>query len=265
MRMTISSFSVRAPLAFLPFGYLVTTRLHSFRDLAYLIATSWVPPLWILLRVEELEPAQAFGGFLLGYLAFVSLYEIGYLVNDAWDASRHRDGRQRTPFAIGPSALIFFTITRLAVWAAIAILTGWLYQSQWLAAQFALIATVALHNWLTPPSLRLASFAQLAVLRFCLPIAALLSPAGWTATLTAALMLYLPLRYLAYADSKQLLAATARQVRHFSMLYLLISLPLVALTAALLNIDILAEIWVWLVVAHAGWGLVAGQASGAKP
>lgn len=262
--MTISSSNPRAALAFLPFFYLVTTRLKSLRDVGYLIVTSWLPPIWILLRIEHLDPVHAVTGFLLGYLAFVCVYEMGYLVNDAWDAARHREGRQRTPFAPTSWSLILFTVIRVAGWLAIAMYTGWLYEPLWLAPQAALIAAMALHNWIATPALRLATFSQLAVLRYCLPVAALLSPAGWVAALIAALLLYLPLRLLAYADSKSLITMPERRWRWFPTAYLAASLPILALAAAVLSLGALVEIWLMLVVAHAGWAMLAGQANGAK-
>lgn len=262
--MTISSYRPRALLAFIPFGYLATTRLKSFRDLAYLIATSWVPPLWILVRVEGSGPLDATVSFLLGTLAFISLYELGYLANDAWDAARHPDGRQRAPFKPGVASAALFTAIRLVVWALLAVRTGWLHEPLWIAGQIALIAVMALHNGLTSAALRLASFSQLAVLRFCLPVSALLSASGWAVALASALILYLPLRLLAYADSKNLLAMPERKQRYFAVLSIALCLPLVALVGAVLTTDAILEIWLWLVVAHAGWALIARQTKGAN-
>lgn len=262
--MTISSSRLRAGIAFLPFGYLAVTRLRSLRDFGYLIVTSWLPPLWILIRLEQLSLVNATTNFLLGYVAFICLYEVGYLVNDAWDASRHSDGRKRTPFATSAPSVALFAGTRIMLWFAISLFTGWIDEPLWLAAQVALVVAMAAHNWISAPSIRLATFAQLAMLRFCSPVAALLSPVGWASAIIVAALFYLPLRFLAYADSKGLLSLPARQSRWFPSQYLASCLPLAALASAVLSLDAILEIWLMLVAAHAGWALLAGQASGAK-
>ncbi|WP_037501124.1 hypothetical protein [Sphingomonas jaspsi] len=252
-------------LAFVPFGYFATTRLNSVRDLGYLVVSSWLPAWWILVRQEGLTLAGAAQAFALGYLAFICLYEIGYLINDAWDAARHRDGRERTPFPASPQFILPFVAVRLAGWAAIAAWAGWWQNTPWLVGQCALLAALALHNLVRSPSLRLSSFMQLAMLRFILPISALLSLAGWLVTALAAALLYVPLRYLAYADSKGLLAMPERRARWFPAASMALSVPLIALVAVAIGSDVLIELWLWLLAAHGAWALLSPQPSGANP
>lgn len=260
----MSGFSLRSLLSFLPFGYQAITRLNGWRDFAYLVASSWIPAAWIAARTSDLPACETLLGFVAGYLAFISIYELGYLANDAWDARRHADGRHRIPFPAAPLPLALFTFIRLASWMAIGISFGWAADPVWLAGFAALVAGIAIHNLLRSPALRLASFAQLAVLRFLLPVAAMMTAAGWTASLLCAVLTYLPLRFLSYADSKGLLAMQERRRPWFAASYIAVGMPLFAFAAWVFDAGSFLESAIFLLAAHAAWALLSTQARGAK-
>lgn len=254
---TRSGSSASRALAAVPFAYLVATRVRTPRDWAYLVATSWVPAIWLLFRLTELGPVKALTCFALGYLAFVALYEIGYFVNDAWDAKRDAAGRQRLGFAPGPAYSILFVAIRIATWGAIGWFTGWLSDPVWLAGYAALLVAFAEHNLVAGNGLRLASFYQLAVLRFVLPMLGALSPPAYPAVLLSAILLYAYLRYLSYADSKDLLDLPERRTPQFGLLQLVMLAPLVGFVAFILNAAPIAELLVYMIAVHAGWWRLA--------
>lgn len=258
------SASERLPAwTLVPFAYYAATRLKSARDLAYLVFSSFVPAIWIILRETDLTAANVLTGFALGYLAFIAIYEIGYLANDHWDAARDPEGRQRG----GGASLLFvavFVLVRLALWLAIAWSYGWLANPIWLAGYAALAAVLVLHNILRLPALRLATFTQLAALRFALPVVALLDSSGQLALLLSAVLIYVPLRWLAYADSKGLLAMKDRKNSGFGALYLALGLPLCALASLILRSTTILEVALLLALSHAAWALLSRYASGAK-
>src|SRR4051812_38317606 len=116
--------SRRKALLLVPFGYFAATRLHGLRDAAYLVASSWVPAMWLAWRLGTFGPGQVAIGFAAGYLCFIAVYELGYLGNDAWDAHRDTNGRPRLGFAPGWLFYLTFAAVRLALWAAIGHLFG---------------------------------------------------------------------------------------------------------------------------------------------
>lgn len=251
-------------IALLPMGYYWTTRLRSWRDVAYLIVTSWLPPLGIAWAEGSGSACFFATAFALGYLAFISVYEIGYLANDAWDARRDPDGRARTSIDIGPIWIAAFIAIRLTVWAIIGVSTGWLTQLFWVASYATLVVVFAIHNLVRQPSLRLATFSQLAVIRFIIPVLAVLTDKAVAPLILAALLAYIPLRLLAYADSKDLLVMPQRRAPWFGAGYLFLSLPLIGLFAWMLDSPSLAAAGVFLAVAHGAWSLGARQFKGAK-
>jgi hypothetical protein len=97
----MSGFSWKKAASLLPFGYYAVTRGTDTRELGFLVATSWIPAIWILFRLGGDGIGPAAFTFAIGYVAFIAIYELGYLVNDSWDAARSPDGRKRLPFETG--------------------------------------------------------------------------------------------------------------------------------------------------------------------
>ena len=198
-------------LTLVPFGYLLVTRTTRPKDLAYLVASSWIPAIWLAFRLGGTDFVGALAGFALGYVAFLCVYEIGYLVNDSWDAARSASGRHRVNFEVSPSYAFAFVLIRLACWAAIGWTTGWWTDPLWLGTYAMLVIALCEHNLLTSPALRLTSFVQLAVLRFLAPIAALVPRERVAAALLSAVIFYAYLRALSYLESKDLLTMPERR------------------------------------------------------
>lgn len=221
-----TSSSFRRALALIPFGYLAVTRLGRGRDWAYLVASGWVPAAWI---------AQRWGGgaaeFVPGYLAFIAVYEIGYLVNDAYDAPRDPRGRRRIDWPLAAGWIAGFVGLRLAVWAGIGVATGWIAQPLWLGLFAALGVVFALHNLVPVGALRIATFAQLATLRFIAPIAGGLALGQVGMTLALALVTYTHFRLLAYLDGKGVLVLPARARPDFGLGQMALFLPILGLMA----------------------------------
>jgi len=262
--MIISSSRVTSIAAMLPFGYYSVSRLRSARDIAYLIVTSWLPAIWLVWRDHGGALVNSVAAFAMGYLAFIAIYEIGYLANDQWDARRDPQGRERLALPSNPLLLAIFCLIRIAAWLVIATWTGWVHDPVWIGGFGALTVVVTAHNLLKSASLRLATFAQLATLRFVLPIVAALSFQGIASAAMTALLVYVPLRYLAYADSKALLSMPERKAPTFGALYIALALPLVFYLAWALGIWPMAEIAVFLTFAQLLWAVVARQLNGAN-
>lgn len=256
-QVTDMSMSGSRAVCLLPFAYFAATRLPRVRDLAYLVATSWVPAIWLLWRLTDLGPGRSILAFAAGYLAFIAVYEIGYLINDAWDARRTSDGRKRVDFELTWPLICAFIMIRFAVWLAIGFWTRWLYDPVWLLGSAVLAIAIAQHNLVQSKGLRLASFYELAVLRFIVPILGSLPNVSVPAAILTALLLYAFPRFLAYMDSKDLLVLKQRTEPSFVFLLLLSLSPLIFFLAFVLSLQVLAELAVYFLAIHGLWWAIA--------
>lgn len=234
--------------ALIPFGYTLVTRIGGGRDLGYLVASAWVPGAWVTWRLGGEAWVWA-----PGYLAFIALYELGYFVNDAWDAHRTAQGRRRITWAIPPLWIAGFVGLRLGLWAGVGLAMGWIAQPLWLAGYAALAVVFALHNWVQPVHLRLASFAQLAVLRFLLPGLGALPGAAVPLALVLAGVTYAWFRGLSYLDGKAVLDLPARRAPGFGLGQTLMFLPLMALLGFAAGTSLPLELAAYFGVLYAGY------------
>ena len=253
----MSSLDGHKLFALIPGAYFVQTRIEGPRALLYTIGTSFIPAWWLLVRLAGEPPMSAIGTFALGYLAFISLYELGYLANDLLDARRPGE-RQRCAFTAGPVYVLLFTVLRLGCWAGIGFATSWIADALWLSGHLAMVVVFALHNLIESPAPRSATFVQLALLRFILPILGALPAMALPLALLLALLLYVYLRWLAYLDSKSLLAMPARKDGNFGLIQIGLLLPILFVVAIGTSSTLPLELWLWFVFLYFGW-LVAGR------
>ena len=247
----------RSPaLLLVPWLYYCATRVNRPLDLVFVVATSYVPAWWILVRVAELDLLQATLSFVLGYLCFVSFYEIGYFFNDSWDSKRQEGGRQRIGFSPGAFYSALFVTVRLGCWAGLGYALGWFGNPIWLGCYLALALAMLQHNLITSSAYRAASFFQLAVLRFVCPIAAALRPEQFVLALLPATLLYTYLRYLSYLDSKDLLAMPERRLPAFGAVQIAMLTPLVALIAYATGSPVLFELLIYFLAVFGGFALL---------
>ena len=250
--MTISRFE--RPLSLVPFGYLLVSRGKDPWELLYMVGNSWIPAVWLIIRLGGLDPLHAVVTFVLGYLAFISCYEIGYLTNDSWDAARTPGGRRRIGFPVTPPYVLLFVVIRVTVWAAIGIFTGWITLPLWLCGYAALAAVFTLHNVLQSPTIRIASFMQLSILRFTLPMLAVLTVSGALIALTIAFPFYMIFRLLSYLDSKDLLRMDERRTGAFKLAIVAVQAPLVVLLSVVAGSSVIAELFLYYLLLY---GLIA--------
>ena len=242
-------------VSLLPFGYFAATRIDGPRDLAYHAATSWLPAILLLFRLTDMDVTRSVTTFAVGYLAFIAIYEIGYLVNDAWDARRTGEGRARLGFSLDWPYLAAFLAIRIGLWGSIAMLTGWAASPPWLAGYAALAFAFSQHNLVRHNGLRIASFYGLATLRCVLPVVAAIPAIAIMSVLLVAMILYAFQRLLAYMESKDLLNLAKRRDPSFGFFLLLSFAPLTLFFAYVLQARILAELTAYYLVIHGGWWL----------
>lgn len=262
--MNILSSNHSKAASLLPFGYYAVTRVPGWRDFCYLIASSWIPVIWIIFRTSSKGLGEALLAFVIGYLAFIAIYEIGYLVNDVWDSRKRAAGRSRTPFSIGSVYVAFFVVVRLTVWAAIAVLTRWVANPVWLAGFAGLVATIVLHNLISATALRVSSFYGLAMFRFAMPAVAAIRSDSLLLLFIAATLFYALPRTLAYMDSKELLQMPDRRHPQFTFLFLLVLSPITLLIAAASS-ALIAEILIYMLAVSGFWAVAQRVTAAESP
>ncbi len=256
MKLSFWKLNQSPSLLLVPSLYFYGTRMNRVLDVIFLVATSYVPAYWILARLSDLGPVEAGISFLLGYLCFISFYEIGYFFNDSWDSMRQKGGRRRMSFSPGATYSALFVAVRLATWGGVSYLLGWFGNLVWLACYVALAVAMLQHNLISSSAYRAASFYQLAVLRFICPIAATLPREHFISAVLSALLLYTYPRFLSYLDSKDLLTMPERRQPSFGMVQITMLGPFVALLAYFFESLVLIEILAYFLVVFGGFSVL---------
>jgi hypothetical protein len=241
----------------LPFGYALATRFATPRDFTYLVVTSWLPGVWLISRLGDHGLGTAALYFAAGYLCFQSVYEFGYFANDAWDAPRTENGRQRIKFAYDRTYLAVFAGIRIGVWIAIGVLTGWIGDGVWLVAFAALIAAFTLHNLVQPAAYRAASFFQLACLRFTIPLIGAVPDDKLLVLLFAAFVFYTYFRFLTYLEGIEKLDMPERKGRGFGLVQTAMLTPFAAFGAYATGEAVLLELLAYFIALYGAYALAA--------
>lgn len=247
------------PLTLLPFIYALATRITTMRDLAYLVASTWLPGIWILSRLGNLGLGDAAVTFAAGYLCFISVYEIGYFANDAWDAPKSDTGRKRIRFTYGHAYVVAFIALRIGVWVGLGALFGWIGNMVWLASFAALAIAFTEHNLIRPTAFRSASFFQLACLRFMIPMIGEMPADKLLLLLFSSIVFYTYFRFLAYLDGNGQLAMPERRKGDFGVIQIAMLAPFIAFAAYVSGELLLLELLGYFIATYGIYALIARQ------
>lgn len=212
----------------LPFTYFYDTRLRT-SSVAFHLVFEWLAAVVLVLLVGGACPVGAWVGAGLSYLAFISLYEIGYLYNDLFSSRKEIDGRQRGPQGAKGGWVAAWFIARLASFVLATVLIGKWAVPDWWSFFAALCVVFTLHNVLTDRELKAATFLWLAWFRFMAPVMFVVQDKQRLGIGLAAAMAYASFRLFGYLDSKGLLQMPGRQRRSFRLFFFL--MPLVGALA----------------------------------
>ncbi|MHA6265722.1 hypothetical protein ACXYMP_02490 [Aliiroseovarius sp. CAU 1755] len=244
-------------LLWLPFAYAFTSRYHWPRDFVVNALTAWVPGVFLTSLLGGLGAAQALGAYALGYLVFISIYELGYLANDSYGLHHDPTPRQRVDLTLRPMFLVGFVGVRLATIGVAASLLGVVGSALFWAALGTLVVTLVAHNTLRSIELKFYSFLQLSLLRFSLPVFPALVVEGRQAAvllvLCTGLMLFSLPRFLTYLDAKGRLNLPERKALQYHLKAHLTVAPMVFLLAFISAEP--APLWClgWLVFVQLGY------------
>ena len=246
----------------LPFAYFYITRLRK-GSLAFHALFEWLAAAWVVTWVGVSGFSGSILTMVLIYVAFISVYELGYLANDMHAAHKESDGRRRGPQGTGTHWLVAWVIARITVFMVItAVLEQWLQPAWWLFFT-ALALVFTLHNWLEDREMKTATFAWLAWLRFMAPLIFVVQDSQRMGIGLVAAIGYVAFRHLGYLDSKGLLNMPGRQRPTFRRFFFL--MPLVGVGVIWPYEEARGYIWLasyWAVAAVLG---TAWAKHGASP
>ncbi|WP_289043122.1 hypothetical protein [uncultured Aliiroseovarius sp.] len=221
----------------LPFGYAFVSRYHWPRDFVVNALTAWVPGVILVALLGDLGVGQAVLSYLLGYAAFISVYEVGYLANDTIGLRHDPTPRRRVDLVPSTGFTLAFVALRGAALLTSAAVLGVATSTMFWAAIGALIATLIAHNTLRTVEIKFYTFLQLSLLRFSLPVLPVLIPGAEASTIltvfaTGLLLFTLP-RFLTYLDAKGRLRLPERKARDYHLKAHIAVVPLVTLLSVL--------------------------------
>jgi hypothetical protein len=218
----------------IPFFYFQRTRLNNLKSLLFHSYAEWLLALGIL-ALSGYSIADSLYHFLLGYLAFISLYEIGYITNDVHSVRHEAKPRKRLKdFNPTDTLVTLWIVIRIIVFVGFSYLLHVLTDLRWGVFYAVLALMFFLHNALKDKQLKTFTFMNLAFLRFLAPFFIFLTTDQVVLWLPGIVLHYVFFRTLTYMDSKDLLHMPGRDTVPFKLNYYLllggISLVILILT-----------------------------------
>ncbi|MFY8037048.1 MAG: hypothetical protein ACOVMQ_07770 [Cyclobacteriaceae bacterium] len=220
-----------SPLAYLPFFYFQKTRLNNAKAFIFHGAYEWVPV--FLLAFYYFPAIRTLADVLLYYVAFISIYEIGYLANDQ-HAHTEAEGRKRTEKLAGWHIALFVSV-RLAAFLVVTVVEGQ-FSSGWWWGWYGLLAIqFFIHNQIQIRSLKSITFSFLAFIRFLSPIFMLIPAVAISTLLLPIFLNYVLFRLFTYLDSKDFLKNFDRKSGAYYRGFYLLIVPFSIIVAVLMH------------------------------
>lgn len=220
---------------FFPACYFFKTRLNTksailFHGYAeYLLAI-------LMMTYAGIPMLQSVQHFLLAYLAFISIYEIGYIVNDHISVRFEKSPRKRLD-AYRPDRLTIsgWIIIRVFCFLLLTYVLDMMDSLSWWTFYGLLAVCFALHNALKERANKIFTFMSLAFFRFYAPVFVMLPRQFLINSMPAVFICYIFFRTLTYIDSKGLLNMTGRNTFQFKSNFYLYFIPLSGILSLFFN------------------------------
>lgn len=207
----------------LPFSYFYNTRLRNGNWVFHALF-EWLAAALLVMVLSNLPPLQALLQAILVYFAFISLYEIGYLVNDLFAARKESNGRRRGPQEASNSWIFLWITFRLITFLALTLLLNQQEVLAWWSYFLSLAIVFTLHNHFVDREFKVGTFLWLAWFRFMAPVIFVVEDRYRMGIALAAGITYATFRLFGYLDSKGLLNIPGRQRVRFRLAYFLMPL-----------------------------------------
>ena len=266
----------------LPFTYLLASRLTDWGTRFFHFWYEWLINVILLWFFLQKSPTETFVLFLIGYICFISIYEIGYFMNDVYSIRYEQKPRKRLGENFNPNNLSILTWIGLRL-VYFGVGTWYIQQNYyhadflrftpplpfwqvWTVFYVCLSVVFYLHNTLNSKGLKTMTFLMLAYLRFWAPIFIFLQPDQLSQLSLAVFVNYVFYRTLTYMESKDLLSLPERKLPlfkiRFYLLLFLLSLVIAFIQHTTWSLILNAYyLFFWFIYwAKAGFKNVAGSA-----
>ncbi|QIX62523.1 hypothetical protein HER32_15585 [Hymenobacter sp. BT18] len=208
----------------LPYTYFYGSRVKGLKYNLYYLIIDWFVPFVFLTYCLNLDWQQALLKFVLAYLAFISIYEIGYLGNDVYSVRTETNPRRRVKdFDPSDATVGIWVLVRVAAFVGISWYLDVLTNPLWLAFYGVLAVFFYLHNVLKEKELKVMTFVNLAFVRYFAPIFIFLTPEQLMLFAAPVFLNYVFYRTLMYIDSKGMLNMPSRRLPSYKVNYYLLA------------------------------------------
>lgn len=216
-------------LYFLPFTYFANTRLLK-GSIAFHALFEWIAAIFLvsLFGIYGLLDTIQFS--FGAYIAFISLYEIGYLINDLVSAKKESSPRLRGPQDASMIWVVAWAASRLVVFALLTLVLNMQDNAEWWLFFLSMLLVFWAHNSLKSNEAKASTFLWLAWFRFLAPVIFVVQAPQRMGIAFGAAALYAGFRLFGYLDSKGLLNMPRRQSMEFRAMYFVIPLSAVLAT-----------------------------------
>ncbi len=217
----------------LPFTYFATSRLKTKDWVFFLIYEIFINLL--VVYFTKVNFVQSLLIFLLSYLGFISIYEIGYIFNDLVSTKYETSPRKRLgDYDPGWGTIIVLVIIRIVFFGLI---TYYLSQthdmSLWFVFFIALSVVFGCHNIISSNHLKILTFLQLAIFRITSPLILLFSTKILLVAMLSYAIGYAFYRTIIYMESKDILLFEDRKSYRFIIGFYIITIPIFSFIAVL--------------------------------
>ena len=134
-------------ICILPFSYFFITRLRGGSFVFHLLF-EWGGAIVLALYVGAFSPLVSLSRLFFCYIAFISIYELGYFFNDLYSAPRETCGRERWDTEVTRVWVFAWIVARLLAFMWMTFLLGFSGVLDWWLFYWSLIVIFLLHNLL---------------------------------------------------------------------------------------------------------------------
>jgi len=223
----------------LPYTYFYGSRVKQLKYNLYYLIIDWTVPYVLLTYFTGFDWQGSVVHFALAYLAFISVYEIGYLGNDVYSVRKEAKPRRRVKdFDPSDATVLVWIGVRLLAFGTISWYLDVLTNPLWLAFYAVLAVFFYLHNALKDKELKVMTFVNLAFTRYLAPVFIFLTPSQLMLIVAPVFLNYVFYRTLMYMDSKDLLHMPSRRAPAYKVNYYLLAMGVSVL------LSMMGESWV---------------------
>lgn len=209
----------------LPFTYFQFSRLNKWKYVVYHFILEWLPAIFLALYYNNFAP-QVLTTLFLNYLAFICIYEIGYLTNDFFSEKFEDAPRGRmSNFSGGQTIIWILIIFRLCVFVFLTFFLNVQTNTFWWLFFGSMLATFIFHN-LRLRDYRISSFFSLSVFRFIAPLILCLPPEIVKMLFGVIMLNYSLFRTITYIENKNIVELPQKNETNFKLFYFINCFPL---------------------------------------